>query len=248
MVKTLGVVGAMLAVAHVAWAEQVEIVTYYPSPAAATDDLKVKRAAVGSTYQALNFDDALAAVADGTLLVEHGLGIGTTTLHNNGLTSSGQPGILDVQDIWLRGANAWASEVGGGAPPTPPYTVYIPVELTRESRPSGDSYWRIHSGGLDLYQALGLWRAGVTQNEVTMVGWRGCMTMSGGTGFACDQTRIYWPGSTGTGGASWVTPRQPAFYRGTILTPWDEWAQPTFPGAGVPLGYGYEVTVTWPTD
>ena len=170
MVKTLGVVGAMLAVAHVAWAEQDEIVTYYPSPAAATDDLKVKRAAVGTTYQTLNFDDALAAVADGTLLVEHGLGIGTTTLHNNGIAPSGQPGILDVQDIWLRGANAWASQaLADGLEPPKPYRVLIPWPPERRLYNGNGEVPVPMTVSYDLYQALQLWRYGVARNQLRIV-------------------------------------------------------------------------------
>ena len=145
-----------------AFAEQVEIVTYYPAPAATTDDLKVKRASVGTTYQALNFDDALNPVADGTLLVEHGLGIGTPTLHNGGIAPSGQPGILDVQDIWLRGANAWASEAVAGEPTKP---ITLGFGFGQIPKPDGGGPPE-GAQAYNAYTALQLWRYGVPANAV----------------------------------------------------------------------------------
>ncbi len=104
-------------------AESVEIVTYYPAPATVTDDLHVRRTTIGNTYKALNFDDPLAPVADGTLLVEGNLGVGIV---------SGAPpvfaaapntqttGNLNVNDVYLRSANsgagAWASQSANGGP------------------------------------------------------------------------------------------------------------------------------------
>ncbi|MBI4226958.1 MAG: hypothetical protein HY600_01640 [Candidatus Omnitrophica bacterium] len=70
-------------VATLARAESVEIVTYYPSPATVTDDLKVKRLSVGTTYQALNFDGT-PPVADGTVLVEGNLAVNDVYLRSAG--------------------------------------------------------------------------------------------------------------------------------------------------------------------
>lgn len=141
----------LLATPVIVLAETIELVTYYPAPAATTDDLKVRRASVGTTYQTLNFDDPLTPVANGTLLVEGNLGAGliagaapTFTGGPGGATS----GLLNVQDIFLRSVGVWASEaLAGGVEPTKPYTITTKL-------PDTD----VDTAAYDVYSILQLWR------------------------------------------------------------------------------------------
>ena len=76
-------------------AEDITLTTYYPSPRGVYDQLQ-------------SMGDTLLAQSGGNV------GIGTTS--PNGASPSGQPGNLDVNDIWVRSANGgaggWASTSG----------------------------------------------------------------------------------------------------------------------------------------
>ncbi len=178
-------------------AEQVEIVTYYPSPSATTDDLRVKRATVGSDYKALNLDDPLATIPDGTLLVEGSIGIGTSRPPLTAPDGS-TAGNLNVNNIFVRslngGVGAWVSEaLAGGLEPSKPYTVYLSV-------PAGGS------ATYDVYTALQLWKYGVTRDRVRIatsyvVSWNG-PTYDGPSGgwIGWGPTARNWPPGLGYAG------------------------------------------------
>lgn len=155
-----GIAAGLLLIPTLACAEQVEIVTYYPSPSTTTDDLRVKRATVGSGYQAskLNLDDELAKIPDGSLLVEGAVGIGTTKLA--GPAPNGKAGNLTVNDVFLTSANAWASQaLAADLAPTKPFTVTVLLPMAQER--STYAY--------DLYAMLQLWRYGVTREQMRLL-------------------------------------------------------------------------------
>lgn len=172
-----GLVGLLLCIPTLAFAESVEIVTYYPSPSTTTDDLKVKRASVGPDYKTLNFDDSLAKIEDGTLLIQRSLGIGLSAAapvpFKTAPDPSGQSpkngllGNLDVNDIWLRSTQSWASQAFG-ADLAPPHPYDVSFEI-----PAADS-----NVAYDVYTVLELWKFGVARDKVKikgfmLLGWGG---------------------------------------------------------------------------
>ncbi|MDI6758423.1 MAG: hypothetical protein QMD94_01935 [Candidatus Omnitrophota bacterium] len=81
--------------------ESITITTYYPSPYGSYRQLQADQIAIGSGYRNPNY-------ANGSLYVEGNVGIGTM----NPNPAKGISGYLDVRDVFLRGANIWASEIG----------------------------------------------------------------------------------------------------------------------------------------
>lgn len=96
------------------WAgeERIDIPTYISVP---TDRLHAGRATIGPPYRPEVVPDG--SVPDGMLLVSGNVGVGTASPRSD--PPSGAPtGNLDVNDLFIRSAGRWASQLspGGGGP------------------------------------------------------------------------------------------------------------------------------------
>jgi hypothetical protein len=104
--------------------EQVTITTYYPSPYGVYNSLLARKMAVGDTNGDGQLDSNDAPASDNNLIVKGNVGIGIATPTGAAAPNGATTGNLDVNDVWLRGANggvgAWATETnrcygqGGG--------------------------------------------------------------------------------------------------------------------------------------
>jgi len=105
--------------------EDITMTTFYPAPFGVYREFRAERTAIGATYHDATqhcWPGGPCAAPDiganADLVVEGNVGIGTvnptTAANPNGNTT----GNLDVNDVWLRDANAgagrWASETSGG--------------------------------------------------------------------------------------------------------------------------------------
>ncbi|HNX80657.1 MAG TPA: hypothetical protein PKL77_00725 [Candidatus Omnitrophota bacterium] len=83
--------------------ETLTITTYYPSPSGSYRELATHQLKVGRNY-------STAAVADDTAIIEGNVGVGTQNIQQP--APNGQvKGNADVNDLYLRSINRWASQV-----------------------------------------------------------------------------------------------------------------------------------------
>ncbi|MDP1854164.1 MAG: hypothetical protein Q8L26_08210 [Candidatus Omnitrophota bacterium] len=115
------------AIAFAQTTEDITITTYYPSPFGVYGELRSDREAIGATYSndtnvcwgsaaTCPFGSVVIPTVAGSpdvdLVVEGSVGIGTANPRSP--APNAQPGNLDVNDVWLRGAvpPRWASQGG----------------------------------------------------------------------------------------------------------------------------------------
>jgi len=97
----------LISVSFVYAEDQIIITTYYPSPYGSYNELTSNSMKIGENYS----QPATPFVANG-LIVEGNVGFGTT--NPTSPAPNGQAtGNLDVNDVWLRSVNRWASQQGG---------------------------------------------------------------------------------------------------------------------------------------
>jgi len=97
------------AFAALAWAEDaIEATSYVPVP---PDRLHANRGTIGSAYRLESVPDN--SVPNGNLLVSGNVGIGTTSPRSNP-PNAAAAGNLEVNDIYLRAMNRWASQLAEG--------------------------------------------------------------------------------------------------------------------------------------
>ncbi len=242
---TFGLAAGVLLAATAAWAEQVEIVTYYPSPSATTDDVRAKRMTVGSGYKALNLDDPLAPIADGTLLVEQSVGVGAPVPFKTAPDPSGKSpknnllGNLDVNDIWLRSTQSWASQAfADSVAPTKPFRFYFSPPTFRVVDNTGRAWQTSALVSVDIYRDLQLWRSGVQRSDMRMTGWGGCQ---GAAAVGCPQSLETWNGL----GQHWfVSYGTPYFGQGVVRAGGERW-EPFDSTNHSECPQIYEIVVDW---
>jgi hypothetical protein len=96
-------------------AETITITTYYPSPFGSYRELRAQRMAIGANYSGSAYcwspEACTNQITDNNvnLIVEGNVGIGTA--NPTSPAPNGQPGNLDVNDIYLRSKGMWASNL-----------------------------------------------------------------------------------------------------------------------------------------
>jgi len=87
--------------------ESITITTYYPSPHGSYSSLQTDKFGVGDNNGDGLFTSADVPTTTGNVWIKGNVGIGTTSPHSP--APNGQPGNLDVNDVYLKSKGIWMS-------------------------------------------------------------------------------------------------------------------------------------------